>query len=162
MNRKSFMAVGIAAALALASVVGSVSASGGSGGGGGGGTPAPTGGKSGGGGGALCFKASAQAFQAFSYYSSLTLSSTLQNCSSNVVSGSVSFAATSASSACTAEVASAYQPTFSLPANTRTSPSASVYAPDCTPSDQITATVTTKDGLVLASIVATWNTGVTP
>jgi hypothetical protein len=107
-------------------------------------------------------KVSGQAFEAFSYYTMLTLSSTVDNCSSSSLSGTVKFDASGASPACASQVSAPLPIKFSLLPGTRTQLTTAVYAAVCTPSDPITVTVASTNDRQLGTAVATWTTGVTP
>ncbi|HEV7664182.1 MAG TPA: hypothetical protein VGQ62_11650 [Chloroflexota bacterium] len=132
--------------------------------------PALAAGGSGGGGSknvSTCIKVSSTATAAFSYYSSLTLSDTVQNCGNQAQTLETVFSAGSGASAGCATLIGAgrtYQTTVA--AGGRLKQQAGYWNFDtriaCAVGDPIIASVVAPDGTVLATTTATWQTGVTP
>ena len=145
---------------------------------GGGGTGGGGGSASGGGGGdpagssssnnssALCLKVSGQAVAAFSYYTVITLSDNIQNCSAQDQTVATTFVpGPGASPACVAALANAQTAFVLIPTGGRATQQRTMSTFggfSCSVGDPIFANVVTHSGQVLASAPAGWVTGVTP
>jgi hypothetical protein len=146
---------------------GSSGGGGGTSGGGGGNNITETGGSSSSTSG-VCMKLSAQAVAAFSYYTSLTLSDTIQNCSSQSQTVQTIYApGPGASAGCVSQLSVNNQSAFVtiLPGG-RAQQGQGFFAMSpaaaCAVGEPIEVSVVAHSGQVLATTQASWTTGVAP
>jgi hypothetical protein len=110
----------------------------------------------------VCMKVSATATEAFSYYTMLTLSDNIQNCSAQTEIVATKWSAgAGASAACAASLATTQSVESAIAPSGRVAQTAISFSP-CAPTDPIVATVTNNDGQLIATASAGWVTGVTP
>jgi hypothetical protein len=114
-----------------------------------------------------CIKVSASAVAAFSYYTSLTLSDSIQNCSTQTLTLETVFSAgPGASAGCASQLGAGATYFVTVAPGARAAQQASFFAFSptgaCAPGDPIVATVMQRNEQPLATATATWTTGVTP